>query len=152
MRRGSRRDCRAGFTLIELLVVIAIIAILAAMLLPALGNAREKGRAASCIGNMRQVGYGMIMYADDNDSFLPWGGYVDRNALPDWTYGGLVTPVPPNPRLYSARNFAIHAESGSIWNYVTGQARVLPYNQSNTPSSAAPPPGSAGWPAASPTP
>ena len=86
--RSERNGLRGGFTLIELLVVIAIIAILAAMLLPALSKAKAKGQQASCINNVKQVSLAFLMYIVDYRDTFP-GGAARAPAFPvdeDWIY------------------------------------------------------------------
>ncbi|NQT51591.1 type II secretion system protein [bacterium] len=77
---GSRE--RRGFTLIELLVVIAVIVILAALLLPVVSSATGKARAAECVSNLKQIGYGLMSYLKDNHMRfqVTWSAMVDARA------------------------------------------------------------------------
>jgi len=115
---------RVGFTMVELLVVIAIIAILASLLMPALMQAREKARSAACRSNLHQLAVGIAMYADENSEYFPWPGEVDRNLPPDWVFGGQSDTFPRNPDRWRNPGYGFHAESGSIFTYVTSLPRV----------------------------
>jgi len=100
-----------AFTLIELLVVIGIIAVLAAMLLPALATAREKGVTADCINNAKQLSLGLVMYGNDNNQWFPAISDNVQGANVDgfWIYyTGF--PVP------DAGNYIV--EKGTLYPYV----------------------------------
>src|SRR5262245_43613812 len=81
----SRRE---GFTLIELLVCIAIIAILASLLLPAVGKAKNMATRSTCLSNLHQIGLGTTMYLSDNGDRMPWVPDEDLQLTPPVNGGG----------------------------------------------------------------
>jgi prepilin-type N-terminal cleavage/methylation domain-containing protein/prepilin-type processing-associated H-X9-DG protein len=139
---GEARTERLGFTLIELLVVIAIISILAAMLLPALATAKEKARSIMCVSNLKQVGLGIQMYANDNSDRLVPAEYNTRKGAtcddgwPTILFNGRYLASDTTDGYYKIPS------SGSVFRCPSGTPQVYSVN----PTSRTDPEGAKAWP------
>ena len=126
-RASHGKKNAVAFTLIELLVVIAIIAILAALLLPALSRAKEQAQISSCINNNKQLGLACHMYVNDDRDYM---------AYPNWGnvyVGWLYAPTNNNPPPLSPLNPKLPYQGGLFWPYINNpKTYICPTDYTNT--------------------
>lgn len=122
--RQKGRSLRGAFTMIEILVSVSLVAVLAAVLLPAMGTARQAGRASACMAMLRNGGLAMTMYLDDNDgSFWPYFHDVDgAEGGRRWWFG--FEPGGPSANAWQG-NRRLDKSSGFLSRYLTGAEKDL---------------------------
>ena len=112
---------RRAFTLIELLVVVSIVAILAALLLPVFGRARENARRSSCLSNLKQIGIGFLQYTQDFDENYPMTSMT--SAATSWT-------IASQPYLKSVQVYRCPSDTSGRWNAPVLPPSTPPYTTS----------------------
>jgi prepilin-type N-terminal cleavage/methylation domain-containing protein/prepilin-type processing-associated H-X9-DG protein len=135
---SQQRNRASAFTLIELLVVIAIIAILASILFPVFGRAREQARRTSCMSNLKQIGLGFLQYAQDYDEQYPIG--VQTNGLPRGNgWGGQIAPYVKSIQIFRCASDATNPNPNGnpVISYAENSAIAFPINGWSGPKLAA---------------
>ncbi len=120
MRRKRRRDrprraAHGAFSLIELLIVVTILAILAAALFPVFARSRERARSIRCVANLRQLGQGVMMYAQDYDDRYPYGLDPADKYAPQiwWGFPAFQAQIPQLPMLHEILD--PYVRSAEVW-------------------------------------